>query len=248
MTLRDYGRVVLAEDDQERATEMMEMLQIIGSFDVSITKWRAQVDSLLSTSNAGWLILDLNLEDGNSAEIVPLLREKYGKELIIIILSGYYEDNPEWDLLSSGADLYLRKPYGPKAMLQQMELLRERMEGKVIDKSSHTKLKLGDGIFDLDRAIYKTGNKEVAIPHVQCKLIKYLASSRDDDGWRYVPRSKIIMHVWGEDFEIDPTTTTERLRKLRNRLRKTLGVEIIESHPGHRKQPQYKLISDIKVV
>lgn len=249
MAQRDYERVVLAEDDQERASEMMKILTVIGGFDVSITKWRAEVINLVSTTNAGWLILDLNLEDGNAAEIVPLLREQYGEDLIIIILSGYYEDYPEWDLLSGGADLYLRKPYRPKAMLQQMETLRARLEGQPLKRSTDIKLKIGDGVLDLNQAIFKKGKTEIGVPHVQIKLIKLLASARDDSGWKYIDRPEIIMHVWGEDFEIDPITTTERLRKLRNRIRKTLGVKITESvQSGTKRLPKYRLVSEIEIV
>jgi DNA-binding response OmpR family regulator len=246
---RDYERVVIAEDDQERASEMMKILTVIGGFDISITKWRAEVNNLVSTTNAGWLILDLNLEDGNSAEIVPLLRERYGDELIIIILSGYYEDYPEWDLLSCGADLYLRKPYRPKAMLQQMETLRARIKGQALKRSPNIKLKIGDGVLDLERAIYKRGTTEIGVPHVQIKLIRLLASARDDEGWKFVERPEIIMHVWGEDFEVDPITTTERLRKLRNRIRRTLGMEITDStQSGSKRLPRYRLISDIEII
>ena len=249
MAQRDYERVVLAEDDQERASEMMKILTVIGGFDVSITKWRAEVVNLVSTTNSGWLILDLNLEDGNAAEIVPLLREKYGEDLIIIILSGYYEDYPEWDLLSGGADLYLRKPYRPKAMLQQMETLRVRLEGRPLKQSTNLKLKIREGVLDLEQAIFKKGDIEISVPHVQIKLIKLLASARDDSGWKFIDRPEIIMHVWGEDFEVDPITTTERLRKLRNRIRKTLGTKITESvQSGTKRLPKYRLVSEIEIV
>jgi DNA-binding response OmpR family regulator len=246
---RDYERVVLAEDDQERASEMMKILNVIGGFDVSITKWRAEVVNLVSITKAGWLILDLNLEDGNSAEIVPLLREQFGKDLIIIVLSGFFEEYPEWDLLSGGADLYLRKPYRPKAMLRQMETLRARLEEQPMKKSTNIKLKIGDGVLDLDRAVFIRGSTEIIVPHVQIKLIQLLAAARDGGGWKYVDRPEIIMHVWGEDFEVDPITTTERLRKLRNRIRITLSAKITESvQTGTKRLPKYRLASEIKVI
>jgi DNA-binding response OmpR family regulator len=249
LSQRDYQRVVLAEDEHDRATEMMEILNVIGGFEVSITKWRSEVDNLITTTNAGWLILDLNLEDGNSAELVPLLRNKYGDDLILIVLSGYFEDYPEYGLLADGADLYLRKPYRPKAMLQQMETLRARMEGRALRKLSNIKLKIAGGILDLERAIYKKGNTEIGIPYVQIKLIKLLASARDKNGWKYVDRPEIIMHVWGEDFEVDPSTTTERLRKLRTRIRKSLGTEITDStQVGTKRVPRYKLCSDVEII
>jgi DNA-binding response OmpR family regulator len=124
MSLRDYRRIVLAEDEPERALEMSHVLEALGNYEVRTTKYKREVLDLVDHTSAGWLILDLNLEDGNSADLVPLIREEYGEEVIIIVLSGYFEDYPEYSLLSKGVDLYLRKPYSPKAMLMQMESLR----------------------------------------------------------------------------------------------------------------------------
>ena len=55
----------------------------------------------VKSSDTLWnrLILDLNLEDGNSAEIVPVLKKTYGSKVFILILSGYFEDYPEYDLI-----------------------------------------------------------------------------------------------------------------------------------------------------
>ena len=249
MPNRDYDRVVIAEDELDRAQEMMRILETIGGYQVWTTKWKAEVVSLLAETNAGWLILDLNLEDGNSAEIVPVLRKAYGSKVFILILSGYFEDYPEYDLLAGGADLYLRKPYRPKALLQQMESMRARMEGREMRQDEGIKLKFSDGILDVDRGIYKKGTQEITIPAGQSKLIKLLASARDDDGWVYVGRPDVIMYMWGEDFEIDPVTTTERLRKVRARLRATLGQKIIDiKSEGTGRLPSYKLSADIELV
>jgi DNA-binding response OmpR family regulator len=249
VTRRDYGRVVVAEDDFDRAREMSEILETIGGYEVWVTKRRADVRDLMDETNAGWLILDLNLEDGNSAEIVPDLRSRYGTEVFILILSGYFEDYPEYDLLAEGADFYLRKPYEPKALLQQMETLRARMEGRELRQDEGIKLSFEGGVLDLDRGVYTQGKDEITLPSIQLKLLKLLASARDEHGWVYVDRGEVIMYVWGEDFERDPTASTERLRKVRTRLRNNLDFEMTEVKiEGARHNPSYRLVEDVKWV
>ena len=249
MAGRDYGRVVVAEDEIDRAREISEILERIGGYEVWVTKRRADVRELLSETNAGWLILDLNLEDGNSAEIVPVLRSRYGRDLIILVLSGYFEDYPEYDLLTGGADFYLRKPYGPKALLQQMETLRARMEGRELRPVKGLRLKFGGGILDLDRGEYTKGRNEITIPSVQLKLLKRLAAAGGEHGWLFVERGELVMHLWGEDFEKEPSASVERLRKVRTRMRETLGVEITEIRmEGARHNPSYRLLNDVKLV
>lgn len=250
MPKRDYDRVVIAEDEVDRATEMMQLLEGAGDYQAWATRWMAEIESLLSETNAGWLILDLNLEDGNSSELVPILRKRYGRELFILVLSGYFEDYPEYDLLSTGADFYLRKPYRPKALLQQMESLRARMEGRELVNAGNVRLRVSGGVLDVERGIYKKGREEITIPGIQTKLIQLLASARDEDGWQYVDRPQVIMYMWGEDFDRDPVAATERIKKVRARLRKTLGVEIVDVkiEGAGKRRASYKLTSDVKLL
>jgi len=247
---RDYDRVVIAEDEVDRGAEMMRLLEGAGDYQVWATRWKAEIESLLSETNAGWLILDLNLEDGNSAELVPILRKRYGRELLILVLSGYFEDYPEYDLLSTGADFYLRKPYRPKALLQQMETLRARMEGRELVRAGNVRLRIAGGVLDVEQGIFRKGREEITIPGIQTKLIQLLASARGRGGWQYVDRPQVIMHMWGEDFDLDPVATTERIKKVRARLRKTLGVEIVDvkTEGMGRRRASYKLTSDVKLI
>jgi DNA-binding response OmpR family regulator len=249
MTARDYMRVVIAEDDIDRAREMSAILETIGGYDVWITRRKAEVRGLAAETMAGWLILDLNLEDGNSAELVPVLRKEYGRALFILVLSGYFEDYPEYDLLAGGADFYLRKPYRPKALLQQMETLKARMEGRDLRQELGIKLKIAGGVLDVDRGVYTKGKEEISIPAAHTRLVKLLASARDEHGWQYLERAAVIMHMWGEDFEKDPFSTVERLRKLRTRMRAVLGVEVTEVKiEGRRHLPSYRLSDQVVLV
>ncbi|MDT8272789.1 MAG: response regulator, partial [Desulfomonilia bacterium] len=77
MSLRDYRRIVLAEDEPQRALEMSQVLESLGNYEVRTTKYKREVLDLVDQMSAGWLILDLNLEDGNSADLVPRIREEY---------------------------------------------------------------------------------------------------------------------------------------------------------------------------
>ena len=225
---RDYDRVLLAEDDRDRAMEMMALLQDMGGYDVRITKRKREIMRLLKETDAGWLILDLNLEDENSADLVPIIREYFGKSIFIIVLSGYFEDYPEYDLLSKGADLYLRKPYRPKSMLIQMDALRARMEGVDLKPAKKLKLKIGNGVLDLDSGIYKVGKKELHLPKYPMKLMKILVSHRDEDGWVFAKKSLLMTFIWGEDRSTDPQLIIQRFRRLKSDTVRFFDKDVIE--------------------
>lgn len=248
-TKRDYNRVVLAEDDIDRAVEMMQLLRSLGGYEVTFTRRRVEVEGLLEDTCAGWLVLDLNLVDGSAAGIVPVLRQRYGRDLLILVLSGYYEEFPEYQLLQQGADLYLRKPYPPQALLQQMATLRARLEGQVLRKPKGLRLAVGDGVLDVDDGTLRRPGQEVSLPRVQARLVALLASARDAHGWTYLSRAQIIAYMWGENAYEDPAATIGRLRKLRYRLRKRLGMRILEEKTsGTGPLPAYRLVSSVRVL
>jgi DNA-binding response OmpR family regulator len=111
------------------------------------------------------------------------------------------------------------------------------------------RLKFGGGILDLDRGEYTKGRNEITIPSVQLKLLKRLAAAGGEHGWLFVERGELVMHLWGEDFEKEPSASVERLRKVRTRMRETLGVEITEIRmEGARHNPSYRLLDDVKLV
>lgn len=249
MSLRDYRRIVLAEDEPQRAQEMSQVLEALGNYEVRTTKFKREVLDLVEQTSAGWLILDLNLEDGNSGELVPLVREKYGGDVIVIVLSGYFEDYPEHSLLSEGVDLYLRKPYSPKAMLMQMESLRVRIEGGGGAKPAHVKLRIGDGVYDVDSRTYRCGKKEMRIPKLPSKMIAILASARDENEWDFVKRGQIAIYLWGENATSDPNYFTNSTRRVRFEMKQIFGEDIIEASGKDRwLVPAYKLSSAVEIV
>lgn len=228
MRERNYSRVVLAEDEPERALEMMNLLEKVGSFDVRTTRRKRDILGLLEETQAGWLLLDLNLEDGNSADLVPDIRNSYGGDVFIIVLSGYFEDYPEYELLARGVDLYLRKPYSARAMLMQMEKLKERVEGRAVIPHPVRRLKVGKGIVDLERGTYSKGKKTVEVPARPLDLIRILSSSFDEGGWEYVNKIGIIGNIWGEEYGTDPELLGQRLRRIRSDAKRFFGMDIIE--------------------
>ena len=247
MSERNYSRVVLAEDEPDRAMEMTTLLEKLGSFDVRNTRKRKDIIKLLDESQAGWLLLDLNLEDGNSSFLVPEIRKKYGKDLFIIVLSGYFDSYPEYELLAMGVDLYLRKPYSAKAMLMQMEKLKERGAEKMQPRTAPSRLHIGEGQLEIETGIYTVGQSERNTPKNAVAMIRLLATSYSNEGWEFVSKINIIGNVWGEEYERDPEFLSQRLRRTRSDAKRFFGVDIIEGDRGY-SSTAFRLSREIRFV
>ncbi len=238
--MRDLDRLVLAEDDRELAEGLRVRLTRLGGYDVLVTRSGGEAIPLLRQSNAFWLILDLELEDGYAGDLVGEVRRVWGRGVYILVLSGYYERYPEHDVLEKGADTFLRKPYSPKSLTAQITVHRARIEGAPLEPTEGLKLRIGEGVLDLDRGSYTRGNRqETLLGDKTMRFLRHLASARDEAGWAFVDRTELILHLWGEGTEYEMELYHRerhglKLRQLKHRTTRLLGLDPIDIYKGGR--------------
>jgi DNA-binding response OmpR family regulator len=233
--LWDINRLILAEDDLDVAHGIRQVLEALGGYEVWVTRLRADVMSLLTKTHAMWLVLDLNLEDAYSGDLLPDIRRLWGNNVYVIVLSGHYDKYPEHELLGKGADNFLRKPYAPKALISLISRTRMRLEqGADLQPHSGLMLRIGDGMVDLERGLYskEEGRDEIYLTDLQRELLNVLASARQEGEWLYLDRANLILQLWAEDYSDDPFSYSNRLRQLKSRTTRTLGVDPIEIRTG----------------
>lgn len=231
--MRDLNRLVLAEDNRELAHGLREVLETVGGYEVWITWLVYDVISLLKRTEAAWLVLDLQLEDGYSGRLVPEIRRLWGDEVYIIVLSGLFDRYPEHELLGFGADNFLRKPYSPKSFVSQILRTKARLAGEALHGCDDLVLRVGDALMDLGRGTYQTQDgEEIFLSDAQLKLIRLLASARDEHGWRPVERGELMVHMWADEYAYDSYTYSNRLRQLKARTKRLLGLDLFEIHKG----------------
>ena len=232
--MRDINRLVLAEDDRDLAHGMRRALETVGGYVVWITWSSMDVIKLLDQTHAAWLILDLELEDGYGGDLVSEVRRLWGDDVYIIVLSGFFDRYPEHELLGKGADTFLRKPYAPKSLISQIVQARARFEGKELRANKGMLLQIGNGILDLNKGAYVSvqGEEETFLSDSQLKLMRFLASARDEGGWSFVDRGALMLNLWAEDHADDPYTYANRLRQLKARTKSLLGHDPIQVYKG----------------
>lgn len=246
--MTDITRVVLAEDDSNLAAGLRSILERAGGYQVWVTKRKGEIVETLTESGAGWLILDLELADGNSLDIVPEAKKKFGDQLIIIALTGYYERYNEQMMLKHGVDIPLRKPYEPGALLIQMSRLRDRLDGVSSRPLLDSCLKIGDGVLKLRSGIFERGDEQIILTEPQRQLMLVLASSRANSGrWNYVDRGVLMVHIWGDNAALDPFTAGARLRKLVQRVRYLFAHDVVQIQRGTNHSARYALHGSVEL-
>ena len=244
--MRNLSRLVIAEDNRDIAALHRKFFSRVGGYEVLVTSRGSEILTLLENSGAGWLILDLELDDGPAAGLVPKIRERFGQDLFLLILTGYWDTYTEKSLFSRGVDDVLRKPHRPEDIYARMQRLVERLEGARLAPKSIPVLRIGDTTLHLGKSLLVRGNERMMIPDSYVQLLNILAR-RDAAGWQVVHRADLLVHLWGESIAEDPDSYGDRLRTLVHRVRDLVGAEVILARRGRNKSSCYCLSEEVTV-
>jgi excisionase family DNA binding protein len=109
----DKGKRVLIADDEVGILEVLERsLETIEEVQTETASSGLETGLRCYLFKPHLLILDHNLEDSTSRDLLPLLKmDPQLKDVKIIIISGYLSDEEAAELLKEGVDAYIAKPF-----------------------------------------------------------------------------------------------------------------------------------------
>jgi len=208
-------RVLIVDDDQGMAENIALILKKISSaVDIANDGERGRLLAL--TTNYDLILLDYNLPKISGREILEELR-KDGKNTPVIMLTVRSELDDKVDLLNSGADDYLTKPFAAAELLARIKTIRRRPEnlkGPI--------LKISDLELDADRFSVTKGGQKIFLSTKEFALLEYLLENKG-----YVlSRQEIMEHVWDENADPFSNTVEVHIMKLRKKIERP-GEQLI---------------------
>lgn len=236
--MRNKSRVVLAEDDRLLASSLAGFLTTGCGFEVAVTHRKAEVLDLLEQTQAAWLILDLELEDGMSNDLVPEIRWRCGEALFLIVLTGFFHIYPESQLFPAGVDELLRKPYRPEDVYLRMQRLDGG--GRALPGDSGRVLRIDGTQVNLHNGRVIAPDEQGLLPDTCLRLLQCLAE-REGEGWQMVPQVDLLVRLWGQSITDAPSVYGERLRSLVHRVRLLVHPQLIETYRGRNNSSLYAL-------
>jgi len=217
--MRDINRIILAEDDKGISIPLKTILEL-NNYEVIITDKVKELLPLALSTNAKWMILDIELTDGTSDTEIPNLKNEI-EDLYICVLTGYYERYKELEILNGGANFMLRKPYTPEAILAQLQKIRDDIEGNKVNTSIY--LRKGEIFIDLQSGQLIKPGTVVSLPNNSKKLLYYLSKTRTKTSWKEIPTYELAKYIY-EVFESnDMVVHQQNLRVLVHRTKKIIG-------------------------
>lgn len=210
-------RVLVVEDDQRIAADVSRTLETSG-YVVETVANGEDAWFLGDTEDYGAVILDLGLPGMDGLAVLKRWRTN-GRHMPVLVLTARGSWAERVDGIDAGADDYLPKPF-------RMEELLARLRSIVRRSAGHGSSVMTAGEITLDERQMKVTRRGVpiALSPLEYRLITHLLRNRG----RVVSQQELDENVYGHGEEHDSNT----LEVLVGRVRKKLGVDVIETRRG----------------
>lgn len=212
----------LIVDDEEAVREILAENLRAQCFAVDTAADGTEGSYLARTNSYDIIILDNMLPEKSGVTVCQEIR-RVGRSVPILMLSVLNDTWRKVDLLNSGADDYLAKPYSTDELLARIRALMRRPR----DIEGDT-LTVDDLVLDTRRQVVRRADKGVYLTRKEFMLLEYLMRNMGT----VLTRGMIMEHVW--DMTNDPFSNTieSHILSLRKKLDSVPERKLIHTVPG----------------
>lgn len=214
-------KLLIVEDNKnllERIKKQLDKLYIIDTAQTGTEAIEKSTDPSYAV-----ILLDLGLPDMSGHTVCKRIREK-GIETPILVLTGVDEMTTRVELLNSGADDYVTKPFNSNELRARITALSRRSPLRY--KSAVIAYK--DLVIDPDkREVYRQG---VAVPlrRKEFDILEYLVNNNG----RVLTREMIINHAWDSSKTSWNSTVDVHIKHLRDKIDRPFNSSLIKTAYG----------------
>ena len=169
------------------------------------------------------VLLDLGLPDTPGLEVCRQLR-KLSKDLPILVVTGVDTTESRVNLLDSGADDYVTKPFDISELHARINALARRRSRQDITET----IEIGDlVIHPANRHVSRSG-QSIDLRRKEFDILEYLASNPG----RVMTRQMIINHAWSSTSASWTGSVDVHIKQLRDKVDKPFSYPLIKTSYG----------------
>ncbi|MFZ2967888.1 MAG: homeostatic response regulator transcription factor HsrA [Sulfuricurvum sp.] len=208
-------RILIIEDEITLNKTLAEGLKEFG-YQSDVVETLKDGEYYLDIRNYDLILMDWMLPDGNSVDIIPDIKRKTPKT-VVVVLSARDDYESEIQALRSGADDYIRKPF-------EFDVLIARIEARLRFGGSNI-IEIDDLIInpEEEKIIYK--EKEIELKGKPFEVLTHLARHRD----QIVSKEQLLDAIWEEPELVTPNVIEVAINQIRQKMDKPLGITTIET-------------------
>ena len=202
-------QILIVEDDNTLNSGLCKALREEGRRIVSCESI-AEARDQLSLDTVSFVLLDVNLPDGNGLELLREIKT-LNPEIPVILLTANDTDRDIVTGLEQGADDYITKPFS-------LSVLRARVNTQLRKAQRST----GDGVFsdnayvfDFNSMAFTVEGRQVELSKTEQRLLRILT----DNSGLTVKRDVLIDRLWTDGAEyVDENALSVTVKRLRDKL------------------------------
>ncbi len=198
---------ILVVDDDRKITDMLRRTLIYEGYRVATAADGEEALTKAQTEQPDLIVLDWLMPKLSGLEVAKVLRSVHNRPILMLTARDAVEHRVQG--LDSGVDDYLVKPFAPEELLARIRALLRRVEATNPDKALvYSDLKIDPATRETWR-----GPRSFSLTPKEFDLLHYLMRHP-----RHVmPRERILLDVWGYDFEGNGNVLEVYVGYLRNK-------------------------------
>lgn len=216
---------ILVIDDELHILELIQFNLEANGFGVLTCDNGEDAVKIALEQEIDLIVLDLMLPGINGIEVCRLLRERYHRNIPIIMLTAKGEEQDKIRGLEIGADDYMAKPFSVGELIARIKAVLRRTKEK--DKTNGNVIIVKNIVIDTEKHEVLKDNERLELTLKEFELLKMLALNRG----KVLSRDTILDKIWGYEYFGDTRTVDVHIRHLRKKIGDTQN-QFIETVRG----------------
>lgn len=208
--------ILIVEDDNDINQLLCRIIRSIG---YNAQSAYSGTEALLYLEKQKWdlVLLDLMLPGMKGKEVLNIIREQ--GETPVIVISAKSDQPSKVEMLRSGADDYITKPFDIAEVEARIETVLRRYKQRI--PLTKRKLTHKDLTMDLDAKTVTVKGEEILLTAREFNILKLLLSEPN----KIFSKANLFESVWNEPYYGDDNTVNVHISNLRNKLAKANSNE-----------------------
>jgi DNA-binding response OmpR family regulator len=216
-------RVLIIEDERRLAENVARALRESAGYAVDTAGDGEQGLYLAESGDYDLIVLDLMLPKLNGQEVL-MRHRKHGHATPVLVLTARDQKESVVQLLNSGADDYLAKPFDLGELLARAKALVRRGKGQ-----RSPVISIGDLRLDTVERSVRRGHHEIALAPMEYRVLEYLAHRPR----AVVSKTELLEHLYDYNWEKFSNVIEVYISGLRRKLDDNHAVKLIHTMRGH---------------
>lgn len=214
-------KILVIEDNPRLRDRVKSQLQ--KWYVVETAASGAEGIQLASSGTFDCIILDLDLPDMTGIEVCKHLRTMTA-DVPILVVTGIDSVPSRVNLLNTGADDYITKPFEPSELFARINALARRRARS----ESRPNIVIGDLIINPSSRTATREGVKLSLRRKEFDILEYLSINKG----RVMPRQMIINHAWSSVSGSWIGSVDVHIKQLRDKVDKPFSYPLIKTSYG----------------